>query len=252
MYNKIVRVAVNNNFNCTALEFKQLDTLSSENPDCYFFVNSNIKTPNLLKINDHPYKAVITLNPDILINEKQVEKLYRITCDNVSFVRIKYIPNHPEIVDLINSVRKSFNVVITLQRFNGKKTISQYVPDFRDHYKWSHNRFRLSGDSLKEAERLVEKNVFICDQKGLGCGGCGLCSTLTTGMKLSIYTLNLSTSGICPYSCVDCYAKTMQHFLKKLNKTMIHFNWIHMNKKQSGDTKHIKSCEKNVPLSLTR
>jgi hypothetical protein len=245
---KIVRVAVNNNFNCTTIEFKQLDDLQKIHPESMFFVNSNIKTPKLLAINKHPYRAVITVNPDITIDPSLVQRLYGIDSSKISFTRIKFIPGHPEIIDLINKVSETLPVVITNQRFNGKKSISQYVPDFRDHYKWAHNRFRLFGDSLAIIENLVKpgNNIYICDQLGLGCGGCGLCSTLTTGQTLPIYTLNLASSGICQYNCVDCYAKTMQHFLRSINKPVMHFDWIHMNHKQSGKTQHIKQAKKKV------
>ena len=242
MYNKCARVAVNNNFNCTDAEFQQLDTFVDAYPDTLFFVNTNIKTPRLHRILEHPYKTVITLNPDIWIDLNLVNKLSGIDPERVPFVRIKYIPEYKKVIHLINQVSEVYPVMITLQRFNGKKSIEGFVPNYRDHYKWSHNRFRLFGESLKEAEALADnKNIFICDQKGLGCGGCGLCSKLTTGENLPIFTLNLSSSGMCPYNCVDCYAKTMQHFLSKIGMPQIHFDWIHMNHKQAGRTEHIKS-----------
>lgn len=242
MFNRIVRVAVNNNFNCTKAEFKQLDSLSKKYPDMVFFVNSNIRTPKLLEINNHPYPVVVTLNPDIYLDEKLIKRLYDIASKQVAFTRIKFIPGHQEILDLIHTVSETHTVVITLQRFNGKKSIQKYVPDYRDHYKFSSNRFRLFGDTLTMVESLVKpgNNIYICDQLGLGCGGCGLCSTLTTGMSLPIYTLNMSSSGECPYSCVDCYAKTMQHFLRGIHRPVIHYDWIHMNHKQSGRTEHIR------------
>lgn len=242
MLNKVVRVAVNNNFNCTDAEFQQLDAFAAAYTDTLFFVNSNINTKLLHRINEHPYKAVITLNPDILINDKQIKRIFGINKDLISFVRIKYIPENPEIIGLIQNVREIYPVVITLQRFNGIKSISQYVPNFRKYYVHSNNRFRLTDDSMNDMLRKVgNDNTHVCDLKGLGCGGCGLCSTLTTGKSLPIYTLNLSSSGLCPFNCTDCYAKTMQHFLSKIGMPSIHFDWIHMNAKQSGKTKHIKS-----------
>lgn len=243
---RVVRVSVNNNFNCTDTEFKQLDDLTIEHPSYSFFVNTNIRTPNLLKINDHPYKAVITLNPDIFPDMRQVKRLYSIASDKVAFVRIKYIPGQPKIVDLIKKVSQTHTVVITLQRFNGKKTIAPIIPDYEKHYKFSHNRYRLFGDSLKAVEELLSDRVFICDKSGLGCGGCGMCSTLTTGTLLPIYTLNMSSSGICPYNCVDCYAKTMQHFLRAIEMPVLHFDWIHRNHKQVGSTEHIRQLKREA------
>lgn len=244
-FKRIVRVAVNNNFNCTLAEFEQLDIFAAAYPDTLFFVNSNVKTPLIYKIKEHPYLAVITLNPDIRINKDLIKKFSGINPRRVPFVRIKYVPNRPDIIALIKEVSKVFKVVITLQRFNGIVSIKRFVPDYRKHYHWSHNRFRLFGDSLAEIEALADgKQVFICDQLGLGCGGCGLCSTLVAGKSLPIYTLNLSSSGMCPFNCVDCYAKTMQHFLSKIGMPEIHYDWIHMNHKQAGRTKHIRSRKK--------
>jgi hypothetical protein len=240
--NKVVRVAVNNNFNCTDAEFQQLDNFAAAYPDTLFFINTNVKTKMLTNINKHPYKAVITLNPDILVNEALVRKLAKIDKKLIAFVRIKYIPGNPEILSLIKTIRKEYPVVITLQRFNSIKSAEEFTPNFRDHYKHSNNRFRLYGNSLKEVEQLTEtKNIYICDKAGLGCGGCGLCSKLTTKKDLPIFSLNLSSSGLCPFNCKDCYAKTMQHFLEKIGTNVINFDWIHLNSKQSGRTKHIKA-----------
>lgn len=241
-YDKVVRVGVNNNFNCTVSEFKQLDQFTETYPESFFFINSNIRTLNIKKIMDHPYKAVITLNPNILTDPALVRRLYDIDSSKIAFVRIKYVPGKHNSLDLIHKVSETHKVVITLQRFNSKKSIADYVPDYPEHYKWSFNRFRLFGDSLAKVEKIVQpdNNIHICDQLNLGCGGCGLCSTLTTGRSLPIYTLNLSSSGMCPYNCVDCYAKTMQHFLREMGKPVIQYDHIHMNSKQAGRTKHIK------------
>jgi hypothetical protein len=244
----VIRVAVNNNFNCTAAEFNQLKDLQAIHPESLFFINSNIKTRNLKKINDYPYKAVITINPDLFVDPKLVQRLYDIASDKIAFIRIKYIPNHPEILELIKEVSKTSNVVVTLQRFNGIANLEKYVPDYRIHYKWSSNRFRLFGDSLKIIETYTQRlpRTYICDRAGLGCGGCRLCSTLTCGKDVQILTLNLAASGICPYNCVDCYAKTLQHFLRSINVPVIKYDWIHMNHKQSGKTAHIRHLKNKV------
>lgn len=246
--NKVVRVAVNNNFNCTKAEFQQLDELSKVHPDSLFFINTNIKTPKLLEINNHPYKAVITVNPDITIDRLRVGRLYHIASNLIAFTRIKYIPGKPEIVDLIKEISQTLNVVITLQRFNGKKSISQYVPDYREHYKFTHNRFRLTNESVTAMQELIGSNrrVSICDLAGTGCGGCGLCSTLTTSKSLPIYTLNMSSSGFCMYNCCDCYAKTIQRFLIAFNRNPIVFDKIYQNAKQKGITKHILHAKSNL------
>jgi|WetSurMetagenome_2_1015567.scaffolds.fasta_scaffold19810_8 hypothetical protein len=241
MISKIIRVAVNNNFNCTTNEFKQLDILSNKHLDYFFFVNSNIKTPYLLNINDHNYKAVITVNPDI-ITDNLVQRLYDIAIDKIAFVRVKYIPGDQAIISLIKTLSKKYQVVVTMQRFNGKKSISQYVPDYTNHYTWSCNRYRLNDKSKEHMLTLLSTfpNTYICDRSGLGCQGCGLCSTLTLKKKLPVYSMNMSSSGLCPFNCTDCYAKTMQHFLKSIGVPSMRFDWIHQNEKQKGNSEHIK------------
>jgi hypothetical protein len=242
----IIRVAVNNNFFCTDAEWNQLEGFTKVYPESLFFINSNIKTPKLLTINDHPYKAVITLNPDLIPVEAQWKRLYDIVSDQVAFVRIKYIPDVPEIIDLIKKVSKTHTVVITLQRFNQKVTINKYVPNFRDHYTYKYNWYHLDGESLKEALKLEGTNgrTFFCDKQELGCGGCGICSKLVAGGDYEVQTLNMSTSGRCQYHCPDCYAVLMQERLEKWGKTPIRFDWVHQNCKQTGRLKRIKDQKK--------
>jgi hypothetical protein len=145
--------------------------------------------------------------------------------------------------------------VITLQRFNGLRTLQKFTD--RKHYAYSCSRFRLTGSALKNIMtaivglRAAGHGVWICDQSGLGCGGCGLCSQLTTGQSLKISSLNLSSSGICPYNCPDCYAKTMQHFCESMGHEPIMYDRILQNKKQSGRTAHIKENQ-NVQNSTRR
>lgn len=231
---KVIRVAVSNNFNCTKKEFDQLKKIASEDMQASFFINSNIKTPKLVNIKDHPYKAVITVNPDITVDHSYVEKLKEIPVDRIAFLRIKYIPNDLSIVQLIKHLSITYNIVITVQRFNGIKSIEQYVPNYRKEYIFNRKRFRLNPNGYATLKNIIKDmdNVYICDESQQGCSSCMLCSTLLTGKEYPLYTLNLSSSGICPYSCVDCYAKTFQHFIIALNRNPIDYDFIHKNKKQ--------------------
>jgi hypothetical protein len=254
----IVRVGTLNNFNCTPAEWAQLDEFTSQNPDKYFFINCNAKTPNLESINDHPYKAVITLNPDLGISEYLVNRVLSLDPAKVAFVRVKWLPRtegpyrsawshrskwpgRDEIEDVILRLRfAGIEVVITPQRFNGKKTLKAYAP--KAAYKWECSRYRVSGAAWKSLTAFARTHsARICDKRGLGCQGCHLCSTLN-GHKTSdrILSLNLSTSGICPYNCVDCYAKAMQKFRACMNQNLIRFDKIMANRKQKGNTVHIK------------
>jgi hypothetical protein len=137
---------------------------------------------------------------------------------------------------------EDYTVVVTMQRFNSIKSASKYVPDYRDHYKFSYSRFRLTPEAQGKLEEYTasKDRVYICDRAGKGCLGCGLCSTLTAGPRLPIKSLNLSSSGICKFQCPDCYARTMQNFLRASKTPLIRFDQIYSNMKQSGSLKHIK------------
>lgn len=240
-YKHVVRVAVHNNFNCTAREYKQLDTFQATHPDLFFFTNTNINTPALKNIREHPYKSMITLNPNLYVLEKEVRNLFKIDPRRVGFVRIKVLPNEEDIIKLIERMSAiGYNVVLTLQRFNGLKNLNKYSS--REEYTWIHSRFRLNEKPLKKIVAIANKNknVFICDKKGEGCQGCGLCAKLTVGEDLPIKTLNLSTSGPCKFSCPDCYAKTAQNRLKTCDNPHICFDKIYLNSKQAGKTAHIQ------------
>lgn len=241
---RYVRVGTNNNFNCTRREWDQLNRFSAEYPNDVFFVNCNAKTPLLRTINSHPYNAVITINPDLIPNDNLTSKVMRLGHQRVSFIRVKWLPERPDIQNLIHSLRKSgFEVVITAQRFNSIRSLELYTS--KVHYNYSCSRYRLANDSWNELVSLARKTKsMICDEKELGCQGCSLCSTLNGGTKNDqVVSLNLSTSGICPYNCVDCYAKTMQHFLTAIGNDPIKYDRIKANNKQRGATKHIKHAK---------
>ena len=250
----VVRVGVTNNFNCTAREWAQVDHFAKANPNKVFFVNSNIKTPKLASVAKHPYKIVLTANPDLDITwpmiKSVITKLAKIK-KNVAFVRVKYLPNNENINQLIEQlVHFNYPIVLTMQRFNGKESLLKYTK--LEYYKFSCSRYRLTGPELlilEEAVREVQRQghqIYICDIKGEGCGGRGLCSKLTTGKDLKISSLNLSTSGICPYNCCDCYAKTMQKFARAMNNKPIIYDVIRQNDKQAGRLTHIKQAKKVI------
>lgn len=246
---QVVRVAVSNNFNCTNKEWQQLDTFTKANPDKSFFVNSNIHTPALSTVNDHDYKVVVTANPNLTPQPKTLSKLKAIK-SKIAFVRVKYLPHNKPIQKLLfEIIQRGYPVVITLQRFNGKASLEKYTK--KNYYEFSCSRYRLSGDELTRIKDFVlflretmNKPVWICDESGKGCQGCGLCSKLTAKQSLPIASLNLSCSGICKFNCPDCYAKTMQHFVTATGHNPISFNHIKQNEKQAGRTAHIKENTK--------
>jgi hypothetical protein len=246
---KTVRVATNNNFNCTVKEFKQLDMIAMSNPDSVFFINSNINTPELLRVNEHNYKIVVTLNPTLLVRQECVDRLYQIRRELVAFVRVKYIPEHPEINDLIIRLAKdNYAVVITVQRWNGRESLLNWSK--LEHYTHTHNRYRLSGDALQQLQDFVDsfetEKVFLCDRIGGGCGTCKLCVMLTTGEQTKLASINLSTSGLCQFNCPDCYAKTMINMVTRFGYQPIIYNRIKANSKQTGKTAHIKDSLQQI------
>lgn len=248
MYSQVVRVAVHNNFYCTAHEYRQLDRFRDRYPDSYFFTNSNINTPCLLNICKHQYKAVITLNPNIFPDREEIKKLLKIDPRRIAFVRIKVLPKVDVITDLIKRAsRLGYTVVLTLQRFNSIESVETYSStkhySFCGHGNRAHVTEKIRAEIIKSAKDT--ENTYICDERQLGCKGCGLCSKLTIGEQKPIKTLNLSSSGdhgICGFKCPDCYARTMQNFLrgKKPGTTVIRLDEIYANEKQAGRTAHIQ------------
>ena len=241
----VVRVAANNNFNCTHAEFQQLDEYRTRYPTYIFFVNSNIKTPKLLNLNKHDYPAVITVNPDLVIDRKLIARLKDVK--PIAFLRLKWLPDDPAIEELGNELATKYPVVVTVQRFNSWASLSKYTD--RKHYKLDCARLRLHGPALEHLQHWTDdhiqsgRQVFICDRASLGCQVCGLCSRLVTSSSDEVKSLNLSSSGVCPYHCVDCYAKTNSNRVPHGSRP-IDFDHIHKNQKQAGKTKHIELARK--------
>lgn len=237
---ELIRVGINNNFNCTSREFAQVEGFRMIRPDAYFFINSNIKTPKLLDINKHNINVVVTVNPDIVVEKKHVEKLYKLNKKQVSFVRVRYVPNNDSIKELIKELSsKGYKVVITVMRFASNDSVNKYSK--KEYYDYSFSWFRLKSERIKELDKFIKnlKGVYICDRNGLGCSGCGLCSKLNVGKELTVYGLNLSSSGVCPFNCPDCYAKKMQKFLIASKCSPMVYDVVKQNEKQAGTTEHI-------------
>ena len=243
---KVVRVAVSNNFNCTAEEFNQLDGYRAAHPGSHFFVNCNINTPWITNLNKHNYQVVLTINPMLKVTKKATERLYKLDKELVAFVRVKYLPNDESTVNIAHTLaEKGYKVVITPQRFNGFKTLDKYTE--RKYYHFAFNRMRLTDEAMKDVDALVNShpNIYHCDRSGEGCSACMNCALLTTGSaEVDIASLNLSTSGLCSFNCVDCYAKTMQNFLRACEYNPIRYDEIKKNVKQRGATKHAQHAKK--------
>jgi len=246
MITETVRVGTSTNFNCTKKEWDQLDNFAQTHPTKAFFINSNIRTPKLPTTINHPYKIVITANPDLAPSDilQVLEKLEGIR-SHIAFVRVKYLPDNKPIMNLLKILMlKKYPIVLTLQRFNSKDSLAKFTDI--SFYKYSCSRYRLAGPELDKIVSFVTEQraagmpIWICDQAGTGCQGCGLCSRLTTGEDHTVTSLNLSSSGTCPFSCPDCYAKTMQRFALACGHRAMDFDRIYRNDKQAGRTEHIK------------
>jgi len=226
----IVRVATLNNFNNTASEFKQLNSID-EFSEHDFFLNSNIKSINKVtanRINNNKYPIVITFNPDIIINWKYLERLNYVNPDKISFLRIKYIPtNNSDIKKAIHILSQRYKIVLTIMRFKRKDTLLKYTS--MDYYNREGSYYRLKDNPEKG------NNIYICDEKHVGCSGCGQCSKLSYNSDELTAEINLSSSGQCKFNCPDCYAKQCI----KQSQGRIKFNTIKRNAKMKGTLKYI-------------
>jgi hypothetical protein len=228
---RIVRVATLNNFNYTCAEISQVRDLQKEYS--HVFVNSHRKTR--LKAIGVP--VVVTLNPNVT----DMAPLKGDTSD-VACVRVKYVHSEAGKAALEECFEhcseKGYTPLITLFRMKSKKTRDMFLDEEeRKSYEWSHNFFRLTPRGKRSAIRWIMKrarawglDVKFCDKKGGGCPDCGNCSKLTFGVDLPIYEINLSSSGHCPHSCVDCFAK----MIVTKNRGRIGFDRVKMNSKQKG------------------
>ena len=241
MVNQVIRIGVANNFNGTDLEFEQVEHFSFTMPEKSFFVNSNINSKELKNIGNYSFKSVITVNPDLVVKSiPSIIKRIEAIKSTIAFVRVKYLPNNESILNLIYTLNKQgYPIVITNQRFSSKISCSKYSS--LEYYKFSNGYLRLTDIELNNLYKIVDSlsNVFICDRNKKGCGDCGLCSTLTIGENLPVSSLNLSSSGICPFNCPDCFAKRSQHQYKDkvTGKVKISFDTIAKNMKQKGTLK---------------
>jgi hypothetical protein len=223
---KVVRVGVMNNYNFTLEETQQLRGFEKAYPYHKYFINSNILTYGLCCIDHKSTPKVITFNPNITWTAKEMDiYLYLKRAENnLSFLRYKYVYGdtcQPSLHKII-----THPIVYTMQRFKSKKTLHEYVaPEHHNKYIRVNNKGWYKLDP-KYYPKLNE-NEYICDEKGLGCTECKLCSTLTFKQDLPIYSLNLSSSGLCKYNCPDCFAKCSE---KQYNT--IRYDDIYQNSKQ--------------------
>lgn len=239
MYREAVRVATTNNFNCTPAEWKQLDEFAKTYPNSLFFVNSNARTPLLHTIADHPYPAVVTVNPDLEPDPRLERRALALPADRIAFLRAKWLPDRKDILSLILRLQSAGRTVVVVpQRFRAKAVLLKFSNPDRYHLDCS--RFRLHGPALDEFLAAADRHGFlVCDRSGAGCRACGQCAQLSGAGDVPVKSLNLSTSGECPYACPDCYAKQTLEFIRGMGNQPV-YDKVKANDKQAGRTTHIK------------
>lgn len=221
MLPKILRVDTFCNFNYTDKEFEQLDKLAERYPQYKMFVNSN--SYNKIRGN---YPVVVTINPPI---DKFIKPKGDISL--IKTARIKYV------ADPAPKVKRAFGdslgwcldnnipVLITYMRFRKTETMRRFTVS-KFNYLWAKNYFR-------QAIKRTWNNPLInyCDITEKGCPDCMCCAKLPFEIdKAEIYSVNLSSSGMCATNCPDCYVKTIAQW----HHGTICFDKIMQNSKQSG------------------
>lgn len=246
---KLVRVGVMNNFNMTDGEYEEL--LQNKIPE--FFVNSNVKSlRESIKPEYGKIPLIVTLNPDIDLPkfpEKEVLQQY-----NLRAFRVKVCGNrlkdYKRLYTLVKySIDNNIKVLITFQRFYRLQTMKKFVSqeDFK-YYEYRAGYLRPTSEYknlimkfVKKIEKKYNKNKFVfqCDKKDKGCPDCLNCAKLVypdhkyreyVKEGISIYSLNLKSSGQCPFNCPDCFAKRV---IQRVNNK-ISLGKIKMNNKQKG------------------
>ena len=155
------------------------------------------------------YPCVLTINPELTKFVKPRGKI-----GLVKAVRVKCV------VDPIKKVKVAFEdsykwaklnnipAIITNMRFKSHQTLNKYTLS-PEKYVWKRN-FHVP----IEKSIFDDPDVYYCDLKGEGCPSCRNCSKLVFELDTpDIYSLNLSSSGICKYSCPDCYSKIMLKYI---------------------------------------
>jgi len=199
---QVLRVATFNNFNFTTPEFLQLDEILDRYPEYDVFVNSNSKA----KVRGG-YRAFLCVNPDL---NEFIEP--RGDLELIKAVRVKYVADAKPVVG------KAFNkcvkwaykheipILITYMRFRKRETLQRFTKGNPGYYSWQKNYFRQT------IRKTFDLDLFhYCDIMEKGCPSCKNCAKIPFGYKdADIFSLNLSSSGSCPYNCPDCYVQTFK------------------------------------------
>ncbi len=223
----IIRVGVLNNFNFTNKELKQIEGYKGIN----LFVNSNSFIPIKSGV-----KSIVTINPYLKFYMNQQSNIV-----DVCAFRVKVVGDSKKEIALEENKCFKFckqnnkPILITFMRFASKNTLNQYTNSNTRDYIFKRGYFyydhKLKIEIVNKLKKKYGELVYVCDIDEKGCPSCNNCARLTFGTKdTDIYSLDLSSSGYCPFNCPDCFAKR----LIKLNKNRINFDELKKNSKMKG------------------
>lgn len=229
--NQLVRVGVMNNFNYTDEELQAIKHLDNKFVNCHIGVFTKFK--NVLKLKKHGIQTVITLNPNLNLNEYMA--IFHILKDinHVTF-RIKItIKNY---IDVKRFIKKYPNVkfLITFMRFFKKETLLSNCRLMHG-YSYRKGYYRMGIKNKKVIQEMyshIKGKIYFCDVEESGCTNCNNCQRVTgyNPDHYEVYSLSLIESGICPYNCPDCFAKKLNKLCKNTSINSV----IKKNRKQKG------------------
>lgn len=255
----LVRVGTLNNFNFTKKEFEQLFLTKEiervKNNYYNFFIWSNVlgynsqlktNTKRMLKDLEKTFLNVnmrvgLTVNPTLENFIKPLNTMF------VNCLVVKATTNNKPVLEQVvrYAKQRQLPVLVVFQRFRKRETFEKFISK-RNRYKYNLQSlyFRLGipyRKQLLNELREIYKDVRACDLEDTGCQGCRNCEAVNYYLETGdMYSLNLSTSGFCPYqnspkACPDCYAS----YCISRTKGKIAFDRIIKNTKMKKKTKKV-------------
>lgn len=230
MSEKYLRVGVLTNFNFSEPEIQAIQAYADKGWKP--LLNTNAKT----QIVATGFPVVVTINPDVVKFEAPRGDLQDIAAVRIKFVASKDERMHAVLQQCLAwADEHAVPVLLTMMRFKALKTaqVCHYNPDA---YHREGSWLRLKPEYRARVEKwIAETRLLVCDENGTGCPDCRNCSWTTYGSREGeIWGLDLSTSGVCPYSCPDCFAKSCLNMCGGVPA----FDRPKKNRKQKGEVKH--------------
>jgi len=246
MNNVLVRVGTLNNFNFTSTEVNHLNLLSKIYPNKIFFVWSNVKSYNKMYKKNKKEIDNLFKNSNIKLGltvTPNLEFIKPVTSKNIDNIIYKFVLNNKTNYTrnkVIEYAKKhDLNVLLIPLRFKKTENFNKYVSD-TDKYVYIKPYIKLSKHAFVEFAYYTKQmynKVYTCDLLHLGCTSCYNCYRINNiSVVRNFESINLSTSGKCPYNCIECYAK---HCLDR-TQGKIRYDIFTINTKMKGN-QHVKS-----------